>query len=95
MRVLVQSSTRAQIVQCSDNRLAGWRCVERDPPQQGGEQRAHPPPVRAQFPISPVVGCADQAVDAGDGGFDVSTRNLRKQRIPPAGNRKRSRLRLL
>jgi hypothetical protein len=78
-----------QVVQRRDKRLAGWRRVERDPPQQGGEQRAHAPPMRAQFLISPVVGCADQAVDAGDGGFDIGARNLLEQRIPPAHSRKR------
>lgn len=45
--------------------------------------------MRAQFLISPVVGCADQAVDAGDGGFDIGARNLLEQRIPPAHSRKR------
>src|SRR3954465_753221 len=36
----------AQVIQRGDNRLAGWRSVERDPLQQGREQRAHAPPLR-------------------------------------------------
>ena len=79
----------AQVVQRGDNRLAGWRRVERDPLQQGGEQRAHAPPVRAQFPIPPVVGRGDQAVDAGHGGLDVGPGNLLEQGIPPSGDRQR------
>ena len=48
----------------------------------------HAPPTRPQLLVPPVVGCADQGVDAGHGGFDVGTRDLLEQRVTPAGQRK-------
>ena len=79
----------SQVVQRGDDRLAGRRRVERDSPQQGGEQRAHAPPMRAQFLIPPVVGRGDQTIDAGHGGLDVGPSNLFEQGIPPFGDRQR------
>lgn len=78
-----------QVVQRRDHRLAGWRRVERDPLQQGGEQCAYPPPMRAQLLIPPVVGSADQAIDAGHGSFDVGTGDPLEQRVSPGGERQR------
>src|SRR5208337_5020626 len=78
-----------QIVQRRDHRLAGWCRLKGGSLQHGGEQRAHPSPVRSQFLIAPIVGLGDQAVDAGHGSFDIGPGDLLEQGIAPFANRYR------